>query len=641
MKKTTTLTLTFTFTRVLTRRGTHWFCILTSGGHKCSGYLPHPPICGVPVSVTGQWQQRNRDQIFCFTAAQYSFPEIEHVTAFLKGVRPPTVSVSEAKIYETTKRLGAATTLKEFSLTPLQPALYFSLSLPDARDWYFAVKDFTTIHQVWGELLAANIPEEQAAMVATDLGVDSVSSWLREQTTRSQIHPISIPQLILEASGLSGSLYFTRAQLQDVNPELFGKVWHQRRRALRAGHIMRRGVYWGLSSSWLQETAISTWLSTIQAQGVPLSSYLQDSTALPQTITQAKVGLIVGAPGAGKTHAILTLLQSLRHPATTEVVLLAPTGKAARRIQEAVGDIKPYKLHISTIHRYFQEGRTKPHICVIDETSMLESHLLYQVSQTCTPHCLFFLGDQHQLPSIGPGQVLQDLYTSGVIPTWELSSNYRHTEGLQSLLAHLRYGKPLPDAASHLIEFLDITSSTDLAEWIIAQPDPASIQVISPCYNHALGIHNLNRSLQRCFQPSPLPTKPPFHVGDKVTINTNSYELGVTNGQQGILIGQSNTTLSVDMGDEVIELPTEFSSQMSLGYAISVHKSQGSEYDTVVVCLRPGMPLKLLHQQLIYTAVTRPRKRLIIVGSLPFLNTCMTTPPTPRKTYLHHLLQQS
>jgi exodeoxyribonuclease V alpha subunit len=342
----------------------------------------------------------------------------------------------------------------------------------------------------------------------------------------------------------------------------------------------------------------------------------------------APVVVITGGPGTGKTTLIRGLIEILDRKGV-EVLLAAPTGRAAKRLQEATGS------EARTIHRLLEfnprtssfnrnpENPIEAEVLVLDEVSMLDVELAASLLRAVPPGCrLVMVGDADQLPSVGPGNVLGDLISSGVVPVVRLDEIFRQAErSLIVLNAHRINRGEMPylkardgEQDFYFVNRDDPVEAADLAIDFATRRIPRrfrldpvdDIQLLSPMHRGELGVARLNERLQGALTP-PGPElvvgSRRFRVGDKVMQLRNNYELDIYNGDIGriseIDIEGRETVVSFD-GRPVL-VNTAGLDDLVSAYACTIHKSQGSEYPAVVV--------------LLYTAVTRGKRLVVIVGS--------------------------
>lgn len=349
--------------------------------------------------------------------------------------------------------------------------------------------------------------------------------------------------------------------------------------------------------------------------------------------------IITGGPGTGKTTLLRVLLRVVRERGQTWT-LASPTGRAARRLEEATGQ------PASTVHRLlelrpgeggFQRGPDNPldiEGLVIDEVSMVDLPLM-QATLRSLPHepiPIVLVGDADQLPSVGPGQILHDLIHSGVVPVVRLDRVYRQGEGsgiLEAAAAILQgvvpmSGEHAPWSDCFLLEREEVDHAVDTLVKVVSERLPAlgydpleQVQVLTPVRRGPLGTEGLNQVLQARLNPDGKEIKRggrSFREGDRVICTRNRYDVEVFNGDVGRVRGADRSGLVVVFEGRSVEWAWEELSSLELAYAITVHKSQGSEYPAVVLALHPTHGI-MLRRTLFYTAVTRARDFLCVVGA--------------------------
>ena len=361
--------------------------------------------------------------------------------------------------------------------------------------------------------------------------------------------------------------------------------------------------------------------------------------------------IITGGPGTGKTtimKAIVELYRMMKklpyERLTKEIALLAPTGRAAKRISEAT------LFNASTIHRFLkwnkdtnkfqinEYNKSKVEFVIIDESSMIDTLLLDALIKGLSSNCkIVMIGDDHQLPSVGPGQVLHDLIESKQLEVVELKELYR--QGKDSNIISLAYdirnekiNKDIFNVEEDLtfIECSDDQVINNICEVASTYIDLnyRDFQILAPMYKGLNGIDEINNRVQEIYNPKDKTKKEnkigevTFRENDKVIQLTNMPDDNVYNGDIG-LINRINLSpkkeVYIDFDSNVVKYTPSNFINFRLAYSISIHKSQGSEFDIVIIPIVKGYN-KMLYQKLIYTAVTRAKKRLYIIGDINALD---------------------
>ncbi len=369
----------------------------------------------------------------------------------------------------------------------------------------------------------------------------------------------------------------------------------------------------------------------------------QQIEAVRQAATQ-KVLVVTGGPGVGKTTIVRSIVE-IFSAKQKKCVLAAPTGRAAKRLEETTA------RSAKTIHRLlefspqdggFHRGPDAPlagDLFIIDEASMLDASLAASLFLAVPPHaCVILVGDVDQLPSVGPGSVLADLIGSRTLPVVTLTTIFRQSrESRIVAAAHLinaGHEPPLaaPDEGLSDFYFINAEEPEQIVERVLELVEhrvpqrfglepTRDIQVLVPMNRSRLGAHQLNLELQAALNPESAETFVErygwkFAAGDRVIQLENNYNRHVYNGDQGIVIGinRVDQILTVDFDGRPIDYEFSALDELALAYALTVHKSQGSEYPCVILPLHTQHYI-LLQRNLLYTAVTRGKKLVVIVGS--------------------------
>ncbi len=431
--------------------------------------------------------------------------------------------------------------------------------------------------------------------------------------------------------------------------------------------VMLKELNLDLSSGADSDAILQDRIRTIEeSRGIELDD-LQRNAA----VASAKNGVVVitGGPGTGKTTTINTIIQYYAEE-QMDIVLAAPTGRAAKRMTEATG------YEAQTIHRLlgvggspsyneneksrdrmrFEKGADNPlevDAIIIDEMSMVDMHLFNALLKAVIPGThLILVGDSSQLPSVGPGQVLRDIISSGGFPTIKLEKIFRQAQQSDIVVNahHIKMGEHIVmDNKSRDFFFLKRDNSDVIYKHMIqlikeklpgyVNATSLDIQVLTPMKRGPLGAESLNQILQKYLNPADRSKKEYafgdrlLREGDKVMQIRNNYQaewevlgkygiptdkgMGVFNGDMGYIqkINEPMRELTVEFDEgRCVTYPFSELDELELAYAITIHKSQGSEYPAVILPLLGG-PKMLLNRNLLYTAVTRAKSCVVILGS--------------------------
>lgn len=373
-----------------------------------------------------------------------------------------------------------------------------------------------------------------------------------------------------------------------------------------------------------------------------------DQRAAVQTALNSGVSVITGGPGTGKTTIIRCILELAAAKGMT-CLLSAPTGRAAKRLTEATGE------EAKTVHRMlgldmssgkptykFNESKPlKADVVVVDEISMADVYVFSALLKAIPEGAkLILVGDKDQLPSVSPGNILADVIASGLIPVSTLNNIHRQEAGsLIVVNAHRINNGEMPIIRNDSKDFFFETKSRpeDILQAVVSlvterlpkyfHVEPSQIQVLAPLKRSPAGVEALNVALRDALNPDgeTAGAGNDFRVGDKVMHTVNDYELewrrgsesgtGVFNGDLGYIVNVVRGVISVEFEDgRVADYDADLRDDLMLAYAVSVHKSQGSEFPIVVIALTPGGGA-LLNRNLLYTAVTRAKNAVVLVGT--------------------------
>ncbi len=486
--------------------------------------------------------------------------------------------------------------------------------------------------------------------------VDAALMWVLAEAA-SEGHCYLRPSLIVERLiGRGGIVLGAGVEIGDVA--------ESNQRLINDGRCVREGDCVYLKKMWVAERIVAAKVKALVSREVEiidaadtLKKLLADiesrdsveyAPGQREAILKAlysPLSIITGGPGTGKTTAINAIVDIYRriHP-QNELYLCAPTGRAAKRMSEATGQ------EAMTIHRLlrynpsfnsFEYGADQalpgPGLIIVDEASMIDVELaavLLAAVETGEKdpkeaHQVVLVGDIDQLPSVGPGSVLRDLIASNQVPTTRLEFNYRQAGG--SRIAELAHricqgemislqdegdfefvyaegGDEAGEAVKQLAETYIKEQGIELLDW----------QVLVPMHRGSCGVKKLNEALREIVNPVDAarkdnPTLGNFRIGDKVMVIKNNYQLGVFNGDLGIVSEINKGKLTVDFGDYAVEFAFEHLDLLTLAYASTIHKAQGSEFRLVIMGLC-SQHYMMLQRNLIYTGMTRAREKLVLVG---------------------------
>lgn len=417
-----------------------------------------------------------------------------------------------------------------------------------------------------------------------------------------------------------------------------------------------RSVDWDAALSWLRERT-GTDLAPEQAEAVRLA-------------LTSKVAVLTGGPGCGKSFTVRSIV-TLARAKKAKVVLAAPTGRAAKRLAELTGH------EATTVHRLLQlrpggdatfdkDNPLDADLLVVDEASMLDLLLANKLVKAVAPGAhVLFVGDVDQLPSVGAGEVLRDLLAAEALPRVRLTQIFRQAQKSGVVVNAHRINSGLHPVLDGMADFFlfpceEPEQIAELTVDVVARRIPRrfgldprrDVQVLAPMHRGAAGAGNLNTVLQEALTPSRegMPERRyggrVFRIGDKVTQLRNNYDkgtAGVFNGTVGVVVDlrpeDGRLTVRTDE-DEAVDYAFDELDELAHAYAVSIHRSQGSEYPAVVVPLATSAWM-MLQRNLLYTAVTRAKKLVVLVGSRRALGQAVRTRGAGRRhTGLTHRLHR-
>ncbi len=374
-----------------------------------------------------------------------------------------------------------------------------------------------------------------------------------------------------------------------------------------------------------------------------------------------KVLILTGGPGTGKstiTNAILRICEKL----TKKILLAAPTGRAAKRMSE-ITHRKAFTIHAALEMDFvaggFKRGKDNPLGCdllIVDEASMIDTQLMYSLLKAVPTNArVIFVGDIDQLPSVGPGNVLRDMIDSEALGVVRLTEIFRQAKGSHIITNAHKVNKgefPYLEGTRDF-RFMEGETPEDVQRILVSlvskelpEFKPASIQILCPMKRGVIGTENLNQVMQEVLNPSKEPLirmGRRFHKGDKVMQIRNNYDKEVSNGDVGYItqIDTVDQTLEVEFYGKPVSYDFGELDELVLAYAVSIHKFQGSECACVIIPVHTTH-FKLLHRNLLYTGITRGKKRVILVGTKKAIAIAVNTEEVQKRhTGLMHKIQVS
>ena len=438
--------------------------------------------------------------------------------------------------------------------------------------------------------------------------------------------------------------------------------------AIEAGTVHETDGLLSLQRLAMAEQSVAEAVARLTATAEPIK--VDDAAALDalddtqrgavEAVLTHGVSVLTGGPGTGKSRTVAALVQVAELQGVA-VALAAPTGRAAKRLEE-LGDSPA-----ATLHRLLgAQGRTGTFargeewpldavLVVVDETSMLDVELASALLEACADGThLLLVGDPAQLPSIGPGRVLADLVESGTVPVVELTTLYRQAAGgaIARLATGVRGGElPAVDAPDKEVVVVPAVGAAEAAHRVVQLVTDSipralgiaseDVQVVTPVHKGAAGTWELNKALKAVLNPG-RGTVSGFDVGDRVVATANHLEAeptGFANGEVGVVAAAADGTVTVEFASGPANVSGRALADLRHGWAVTVHRAQGSEWPAVVAVLPPEAG-GMLSRPLVYTALTRAQRHLSVVPAVGAAlgRAVRDVGARPRRTRLRELL---
>lgn len=518
------------------------------------------------------------------------------------------------------------------------------------------------IYKIYGDQALETIQENPFVLAREVKGIgfktaDSIAEKLGIPKDATQRIDAGIEYTLLELSEEGNTCYPMKDLCEKAQEMLTADVSFRIDALIEEQRIVREQDCIWIKGLWLCEQGIARELKRIQQGrcrlrdvekeravswaekqlGIQLAA--QQKEAVKASLSE-KFHIITGGPGTGKSTIIKAIL-AITEKLTRQIILAAPTGRAAKRMSE-ITKKEAFTIHSLLQYDFNQKGfrrnRENPLTCdliVIDEASMIDTSLMYHLLKAIPNHArVRLIGDIHQLPSVGPGNVLKDLIASRKVPVTELSEIFRQAAGSRIITnAHRINRGEFPDLSIETkgdFFFLKAEEPQEALEKIVhlvSQRLPQfyhlhaidEIQVLAPMKKGIIGTENLNRVLQQALNPQQealLHGGTRFGVSDKVMQIRNDYNKEVYNGDIGRIskIDREEQQLCVTFDGKEVLYPFSDLDELVLAYATSVHKYQGSECPCVVIPVHTTH-FMMLHRNLLYTAITRGKRLVVLVGT--------------------------
>lgn len=465
----------------------------------------------------------------------------------------------------------------------------------------------------------------------TYANLKNIMNWVNKVSRLSEVFKEEIPESLIVRACFNSK----KIVCEQSSPEFrfyLKKTYYQEKSIV--SHLQR------IQSAKVPLPFKDEWIKTIEKRnGVTYADKQRDAFDLLKS-TGLKV--ITGGPGTGKTTTVNGLIQAYKKMfPKNKILLCAPTGRAAQRLSEATSQ-KAFTLHKALEIKPFGDNDIQSRtlesnpldadFIIVDEMSMTDTAIFSILLGAIKSNTLVLLcGDTDQLPSVGAGNILHDIIASNFLEVIQLNVVYRQAKesGITENAIQVNTGNSelviKDDFNVHQHNTVDELSDKvcELVSCYYKKEDPFAVQVLSSTKQGLGGTYALNQRLQKICNDNKTLTELDFNLkcGDKVMLCRNNYEYGYVNGDIGIVTEIDSEYITVDIkGLDVTKIPRKYMSDIVLAYSVTIHKSQGSEYDTVIISL-PSEPRVMLKRNLLYTAITRAKKRVILVtqfGSIEY-----------------------
>lgn len=644
--------MTGTISKILFQKNDYIIAIIN--GTKVCGSLPEARV-GLKVTLYGRFiEHPHYGREFSFTTYKIDTPYIYLASGLVRHVGPALAKKITEKFPDPIKViLNDPEQLTSIKGITFKKAQEISLSVKETLKYRETVEDLAPCALTPGTLIKIHeeikdskkvlenpyiltqvdlIGFHKADQIAQKLGIGPES---KERITAACLYE-------LNQAAAEGHVYLTQRELgirvyallnQKIPPERIEQaikdlpVTHEDDRLYPPVLSAAENFLASFFAQKLKEPADNINIDS-QLKNYPLRLSPEQEQAVRLAFS-TRVLIITGGPGTGKTQTIkaITSIYQTIHP-KKKIALAAPTGRASRRMEEVTG------IKAQTIHMLLGK-KIKIDLLIIDESSMLDIELAARLFKAFDKAQIIFVGDSDQLPSVAPGQLLKDL--TDLVPTVHLKQVFRQAEESRIVVNAHRINQGSIDLKEGPdFVFINKEDPQEIADYIAdyVKRNP-QVQVLSFMKKGTLGTDNLNILLQNIIVPG----KTPWRRGDRVIQQVNNYAKGVFNGEIGTVI--DTEPLTVDFDRRKIAYRHYELDQLSLAYAITVHKAQGSEFDEVLMPLHTQHYI-MLSRKILYTGITRARKKVVLIGSYRALTLAVgNVAPDSRNSFLREKLRNN